>query len=119
MGSDAEFGGGLGGSVGSLSGLGLDEPGHAQAHHHHKHKRSGSVIPPRRLIVFVVGGVTRGEMREAHALSRELGREVLIGGTEIFTPETFMGELARLGGGFSGALARNDEEVDLDDIVIE
>jgi hypothetical protein len=30
-----------------------------------------------------------------------------------------MGELARLGGGFSGALARNDEEVDLDDIVIE
>ena len=119
MGSDAEFGGGLGGSVGSLSGLGLDELGHTQNHHHHKHKRSGSVIPPRRLIVFVVGGVTRGEMREAHALSRELGREVLIGGTEVFTPETFMGELARLGGGFSGALARNDEEVDLDDIVIE
>jgi syntaxin-binding protein 1 len=79
----------------------------------------GSVIPPRRLIVFVVGGVTRGEMREAHALSRELGREVLIGGTEVLTPETFMGELARLGGGFSGAIARNDEEVDLDDIVIE
>jgi syntaxin-binding protein 1 len=105
--------------VGSLSGLGLDELGHTQNHHHHKHKRSGSVIPPRRLIVFVVGGVTRGEMREAHALSRELGREVLIGGTEVFTPETFMGELARLGGGFSGALARNDEEVDLDDIVIE
>ena len=53
-------------------------------------------------------------MREAHALSRELGREVLIGGTEVLTPETFMGELARLGGGFSGAIARNDEEVDLD-----
>ena len=109
VGSDAEFGGG---------GAGNGAQTHTQTHHH-KHKRSGSVIPPRRLIVFVVGGVTRGEMREAHALSRDLGREVLIGGTEVFTPETFMGELARLGGGFSGALVRNDEEVDLDDIVIE
>ena len=116
MGSDAEFS--LGGSAGSLAGLGLDDASHARPRDH-RHKRSGSVIPPRRLIVFVVGGVTRGEMREAHALSRELGREVLIGGTEVLTPETFMGELARLGGGFSGAIARNDEEVDLDDIVIE
>ena len=114
LGSDAEFGGGN-----ALAGNDTGHAGHAAATHQHKHKRSGSVIPPRRLIVFVVGGVTRGEMREAHALSRELGREVLIGGTEVFTPEAFMGELARLGGGFPGALARNDEEVDLDDIVIE
>ena len=103
-GGDAEFS--LGGSAGSLAGLGLDDASHARPREQHRHKRSGSVIPPRRLIVFVVGGVTRGEMREAHALSRELGREVLIGGTEVLTPETFMGELARLGGGFSGAIAR-------------
>ena len=29
------------------------------------------------------------------------------------------GKVVVIGGGFSGALARNDEEVDLDDIVIE
>ena len=78
------------------------------------------MILPRRLIIFVVGGVTRGETREAHVLSEQLGREVLIGGTEVFTPEGFMRELAKLGGGGSpGALAKNDVEVDLDDIVIE
>ena len=124
LGSDAEFGGsnGGGGSVGNLTGL--DEQTamthtakKAQRQHHNK--RSGSVIPSRRLIIFVVGGVTRGETREAFVLSEQLGREVLIGGTELFTPETFMAELARLGGGFSGALANNDDEVDLDDIVIE
>ena len=118
LGSDPEFGGS---SVGNLTALDERETSHAQkkAQRHH-HKRSGSVILPRRLIIFVVGGVTRGETREAHVLSEQLGREVLIGGTEVFTPEGFMRELAKLGGGFSpGALAKNDVEVDLDDIVIE
>jgi syntaxin-binding protein 1 len=117
MGGEADFGSAAGGSSASLSGL--DDGVSGGSSHHNAHERSGSAIPYRRLIVFVVGGVTRGEMREAHVLSRQLGREVLIGGTEIFTPEIFMGELARLGGGFSGALARDDVEVDLDDIVID
>ena len=88
------------------------------------HRRGSSVVSApvgRRLIVFVVGGVTRGETREAHALSRSLGRDVIVGGTDVFSPEQFVRRLAGLGGGegFVRALAKDDDDVDLDDIVIE
>ena len=54
--------------------------------------------------MFIVGGVTRGETREAEALSEKLGREVVVGGTDVMTPEEFVNELASLGGGVAGAL---------------
>ena len=89
------------------------------------HKRSGSTAssrhhPGRRLVVFVLGGVTRGEMREAHALSETLGREVIIGGTEVLNPDAFVAQLARLcGGGALPAAIADDDEIDLDDLIIE
>ena len=117
VGEDAELdfaagGGGGGGGGGAGAGGG--------AHH----RRGSSVVSApvgRRLIVFVVGGVTRGETREAHVLSRALGRDVIIGGTDVFSPEQFVRRLAGLGGGegFVRALAKDDDDVDLDDIVIE
>jgi syntaxin-binding protein 1 len=114
VGEDGELdfaaGGGGGGGAGAGGG----------AHHR---RRSSVVSAPvgRRLIVFVVGGVTRGETREAHALARSLGRDVIIGGTDVFSPEQFVRRLAGLGGGegFVRALAKDDDDVDLDDIVIE
>ena len=51
----------------------------------------------RRLIVFVIGGMTRGEIREAHALSKKLHREVIVGSTSVETPASFVEKLASLG----------------------
>ncbi|ORC92821.1 syntaxin binding protein 1 [Trypanosoma theileri] len=47
----------------------------------------------QRIVVFVLGGVTCGEMRAAYEISKKLGREVIIGGTSILRPEVFIKEL--------------------------
>lgn len=51
----------------------------------------------KRIVAFVVGGVTRSEMRVAHKLSAKLGREILIGSTSCDTPTTFLKSLQNLG----------------------
>jgi len=58
--------------------------------------RSTTKRANRRLFVFVVGGMTRGELREAHALSQLLHREVIIGSTSLETPTSFVQKLAQL-----------------------
>jgi syntaxin-binding protein 1 len=60
--------------------------------------------------------------REAHALTAALGREVVVGGTEVFSPDEFVSQLARLNGargGTGGGAIREDDEIDLDDLIIE
>ena len=46
------------------------------------------------MVVFVVGGITRSEMRAAHKLSPKLGRPVLLGGTALDTPGAFLKRLS-------------------------
>ena len=98
---------------------------HAAGGSHHGHRRTGSNLSNagaglgRRLIVFVVGGVTRGEAREAYELSRVLGRDVLVGGTEMLKPWDFVNRLAVLGDGRGFAPKKADEDIDLDDIIID
>ncbi|KDD71220.1 hypothetical protein H632_c5528p0, partial [Helicosporidium sp. ATCC 50920] len=58
----------------------------------------------RRLFVFVLGGVTHSEMRAAHKLSAKTGREVLVGGTHVETPGTYLEALAKLSLGPEEAL---------------
>ena len=48
----------------------------------------------RRIVVFVVGGVTRSEIRVAHKLSARLGRDIILGGTSADIPSTFVKGLA-------------------------
>ncbi|KAF8058348.1 hypothetical protein HT031_005666 [Scenedesmus sp. PABB004] len=79
--------GGMGSAVGGmLAGLGLG---------------AGSVNAGpgggRRLVVFVVGGVTRAEMRAVHEAARRAGREVLLGSTSVLRPDTFLGQLRGMG----------------------
>ena len=55
-------------------------------------------VPPdrvqgKRIVVFVVGGITRSEMRVAHTLSKRHGRDIVLGGTSIDTPDTFLKNL--------------------------
>ena len=46
------------------------------------------------MVVFVVGGITRSEMRAAHKLSAKLARPVLLGGTALDSPGTFLKRLS-------------------------
>lgn len=48
----------------------------------------------RRIVVFVVGGITRSEIRVAHKLSTRLGRDIILGGTSADIPSTFVKGLA-------------------------
>lgn len=59
---------------------------------------SAAEPPPagRRLLVFVIGGVTRGEMRVAHQCTKALKRDVLLVSTSVETPATFVEQLYRM-----------------------
>ena len=50
----------------------------------------------RRLVVFIIGGMARSEMRVAHALSESLQREVFIGSTSVDAPLGFIEKLQNL-----------------------
>lgn len=47
----------------------------------------------KRLVVFVLGGVTRGEMRTSYTMSKLLGRDVLLGSTSVETPKSFVDKM--------------------------
>ena len=47
----------------------------------------------RRLVVFIIGGITRSELRTAHTLSEQLGRDIVLGGTCMLTPASYLASL--------------------------
>lgn len=49
------------------------------------------------LYIFVVGGICYSEIRLAHELSKELGRDIIIGSTHIFTPLDLCEQILGLG----------------------
>ncbi|GIL82467.1 hypothetical protein Vretimale_11867 [Volvox reticuliferus] len=51
---------------------------------------SASGASGRRLVVFIIGGATRGEMRVAHQLAQQLDRDVILGSTSVDVPNTFV-----------------------------
>jgi len=57
---------------------------------------SGISLQGKRLVVFVLGGVTRNEMRSSYTMSRLLGRDVLLGSTSVESPKSFMSKLYEL-----------------------
>ena len=54
-------------------------------------------------MVFVVGGITHSEMRVAHNLTKKSGRDIVIGGTSLDTPKTFLSNLLVSFPSFTGA----------------
>lgn len=70
--------------TGGMAGLGLGGGG-------------GGAGAGRRLLVFVIGGVTRSEMRAVHELSRRTGRDILLGSTSVLKPTGFLSQLRSIG----------------------
>lgn len=50
-----------------------------------------------RIILFVIGGVTHGELREVTTISKERRRDVMLGSTHIWSPDGFVQALKELG----------------------
>src|SRR5579859_2798681 len=49
----------------------------------------------QRIIVFIVGGATYSESRSCYEISKKWNRDVILGSTELITPQSFISELAR------------------------
>ncbi|KAJ7070093.1 Sec1-like snare protein [Mycena amicta] len=78
----------------------------------HKAARPGAGTPAQeretnrgRLLVFVAGGMTYSEIREAYQLSTSLNRDVFIGSTHTITPREFISDLQVLEFGGQGSKA--------------
>jgi len=50
----------------------------------------------RRIVVFIVGGITRSEVRVAHKLTSTLQQEVILGSTSIDSPQVFLQRVKHL-----------------------
>ncbi|KAH9930294.1 Sec1-like protein [Fomitopsis serialis] len=59
----------------------------------------------QRVIVFIAGGMTYSEMREAYLLSKSLNKDVIIGSTSSITPGQFVDDLKVLELGGIGSRA--------------
>ncbi|KAH8960961.1 hypothetical protein BDL97_05G025200 [Sphagnum fallax] len=53
-------------------------------------------INGKRIFIFIVGGMTRSELRVAHKLTTQLKREVVLGSTNIDNPKQFIQKLKEL-----------------------
>jgi len=50
----------------------------------------------RRLIIYFIGPVGYNELRAAHELSEQLGRDVFVGGTSFCSPDEFISKIKAL-----------------------
>uniref|UniRef100_A0A7S0UQ57 Uncharacterized protein n=2 Tax=Polytomella parva TaxID=51329 RepID=A0A7S0UQ57_9CHLO len=59
-------------------------------------REAGSNDSGRKLVVFILGGATRSEMKCVHELTALLGREVILISTAVSTPNVFLDQLYSL-----------------------
>lgn len=64
--------------------------------HRNREAVQARIVP--RVIVFVVGGVAYSEMRSGYEVSQEKNWEVVVGGSHILTPSSFLDDLKKLSG---------------------
>lgn len=57
------------------------------------HDEKISLTNQQRLVVFVLGGVTRADVRSAYDIAREKQREAIVGGTSLLRADTFVRQL--------------------------
>ncbi|CAI5500707.1 unnamed protein product [Closterium sp. Naga37s-1] len=78
----------------ALKGVGMEEKSSSSERPSVSAASSGQ--KGRRLFVFIVGGMSRSEIRVAHMLSQQLNREVIIGSTSLDTPNKFIQKMKLL-----------------------
>jgi syntaxin-binding protein 1 len=61
-----------------------------------RHAASDPKINGKRIFVFIIGGMTRSELRVAHKLTPQLRREVVVGSTNIGDPHQFIRKIKNL-----------------------
>ncbi|KAG0585407.1 hypothetical protein KC19_2G009300 [Ceratodon purpureus] len=61
-----------------------------------RHAVSDPKINGKRIFVFIIGGMTRSELRVAHKLTPQLRREVVVGSTNIGDPHQFIRKMQNL-----------------------
>ncbi|EGN96657.1 hypothetical protein SERLA73DRAFT_93200 [Serpula lacrymans var. lacrymans S7.3] len=72
----------------------------------HKAARSNAAIDnQQRILVFVAGGMTYSEIREAYQLSSSLAKDIYIGSSHVTTPRQFVDDLKVLELGGVGSKA--------------
>ncbi|KAJ7163127.1 Sec1-like snare protein [Mycena filopes] len=80
----------------------------------HKARPGGAAADSsrERLLVFIAGGMTYSEIREAYQLSASLSRDIYIGSTHTITPREFISDLQvlELGGAGSKAIPNGQRE---------
>ncbi|KAL2621439.1 hypothetical protein R1flu_001644 [Riccia fluitans] len=59
----------------------------------------------KRIIIFIIGGMTHSELCTAHKMTAQLNREVIIGSTSLETPSQFIAKVRSLTG---------EDDLDLD-----
>ncbi len=98
-------GGGASGSAGSSPAPGRTQPSSLRSAKPtwHQKGRGGSNVGIERLenrqrvLLFVAGGMTYSEMRSAYQISEKLGKDVYIGSSHTFTPESFVEVMKHFG----------------------
>ncbi|EST04560.1 Sec1-like protein [Kalmanozyma brasiliensis GHG001] len=99
---------GLGGATSSTSnatGPGRTQPSSLRSAKPtwHQKGRGGSTVGVdkvdyrQRILLFVAGGMTYSEMRSAYQISERLGKDVYIGSSHTFTPESFVDVMKHFG----------------------
>ncbi|CAL1714155.1 unnamed protein product [Somion occarium] len=66
---------------------------------------AGAQDNKQRLFVFIAGGMTYSEIREAYLLSKSLNKDIYIGSTHVMTPRHFIDDLRVLDLGGVGSRA--------------
>jgi len=72
----------------------------------HRAPKTATVLDNRqRILVFVAGGVTYSEIREAYQLSNSIQKDIYIGSTHVITPRRLIDDLKVLDLGGAGSKA--------------
>ncbi len=62
----------------------------------HKVEEDKKLTGPR-IILFIAGGATYSELRVIHKVSKILGRQIILGSTEMLSPKRFLSMLEVIG----------------------
>ncbi|KAL2632868.1 hypothetical protein R1flu_004347 [Riccia fluitans] len=79
------------GTTWASKGRSMDEGSNDSRSSNHSRKPMG-----KRIFVFVIGGITRSELRIAHKLTAQLRREVVIGCSSVDSPQQFIRKMKGL-----------------------